>query len=66
MPPGYRQESFVPRGVSNRRAAMKWLRQQDPPPAGVLYFLDDDNAIDIRWVRTAQLRGQPVALQAFP
>ncbi|XP_043204743.1 galactosylgalactosylxylosylprotein 3-beta-glucuronosyltransferase S-like [Amphibalanus amphitrite] len=48
MPAQYRSERYVPRGVSNRRAAMSWLRDQSPQPTGVMYFLDDDNTIDIR------------------
>ena len=37
----------MPRGVSNRRAALQWV-QEHGEDAGVLYFLDDDNAIDVR------------------
>ncbi|CAN8006792.1 unnamed protein product, partial [Ixodes hexagonus] len=44
------------RGVSGRRRALQWLRQNASLP-GVLYFADDDNSYDsrlfdeIRWVR---------------
>ncbi|MPC25571.1 Galactosylgalactosylxylosylprotein 3-beta-glucuronosyltransferase S [Portunus trituberculatus] len=47
MPEVYRKEKYVPRGVSNRRAALQWV-QENGEDTGVLYFLDDDNAIDIR------------------
>lgn len=47
MPEAYRRERYVPRGVSNRRAALQWV-QENGEDSGVLYFLDDDNAIDIR------------------
>ncbi|XP_063861820.1 galactosylgalactosylxylosylprotein 3-beta-glucuronosyltransferase S-like isoform X2 [Scylla paramamosain] len=47
MPEVYRREKYVPRGVSNRRAALQWV-QENGEDTGVLYFLDDDNAIDIR------------------
>lgn len=47
MPEVYRRERYVPRGVSNRRAALEWVREYGEED-GVLYFLDDDNAIDIR------------------
>lgn len=47
MPEAYRREKYVPRGVSNRRAALQWV-QENGEDSGVLYFLDDDNAIDIR------------------
>lgn len=46
MPPVYRKQAYVPRGVSNRRAAITWL-QNHAPSDSVLYFLDDDNAIDV-------------------
>ncbi|KAA0202195.1 hypothetical protein HAZT_HAZT006318 [Hyalella azteca] len=47
MPPVYRHVTYVPRGVANRRAALAWL-QDNAVPESVLYFLDDDNAIDVR------------------
>ncbi|XP_042225155.1 galactosylgalactosylxylosylprotein 3-beta-glucuronosyltransferase S-like isoform X3 [Homarus americanus] len=47
MPEIYRREKFVPRGVSNRRAALQWV-QANGENTGVLFFLDDDNAVDIR------------------
>nr|XP_053641330.1 galactosylgalactosylxylosylprotein 3-beta-glucuronosyltransferase S-like isoform X3 [Cherax quadricarinatus] len=47
MPDVYRKERYVPRGVSNRRAALQWVRDYGKN-TGVLFFLDDDNAIDIR------------------
>lgn len=47
MPEAYRRERYVPRGVSNRRAALQWV-QDEGQDRGVLFFLDDDNAIDVR------------------
>ncbi|CAL4061019.1 unnamed protein product, partial [Meganyctiphanes norvegica] len=47
MPEVYRKERYVPRGVSNRRASLEWVREYGED-TGILYFLDDDNAIDIR------------------
>lgn len=47
MPDVYRKERYVPRGVSNRRAALQWVRENGENE-GVLFFLDDDNAVDIR------------------
>lgn len=47
MPEVYRKERYVPRGVSNRRAALEWV-QEHGSDRGVLFFLDDDNAIDVR------------------
>ena len=32
-----------PRGVDQRNAGLKWLRQNTLPGPGVLYFMDDDN-----------------------
>lgn len=32
-----------PRGVDQRNAGLKWLRQNRLPGPGVLYFMDDDN-----------------------
>lgn len=55
MPSQYRKMFYVPRGVSNRRAALKWLRAETSPPPGVLYFLDDDNTIDIRLLEQIRL-----------
>ncbi|KAF2368060.1 Glycosyl transferase family 43 [Trinorchestia longiramus] len=46
MPPLYRKLAYVPRGVSNRRAAIAWL-QNHANANSVLYFLDDDNAVDV-------------------
>lgn len=46
MPPMYRKQAYTPRGVANRRAAIGWL-QDHAPADSVLYFLDDDNAIDV-------------------
>lgn len=37
---------FKPRGVSNRNAAMKFIREN--VKSGVFYFADDDNSYDIR------------------
>ncbi|XP_049871192.1 galactosylgalactosylxylosylprotein 3-beta-glucuronosyltransferase S-like [Pectinophora gossypiella] len=38
-------EWLVPRGVSNRRAALDWIRQF--VTEGVIYFGDDDNTVDL-------------------
>jgi beta-1,3-glucuronyltransferase S len=45
MPSIYRKRRFVPRGVSNRRAALKWIKEN--AKGGVLYFGDDDNTFDL-------------------
>ena len=47
MPEVYRKQVYVPRGVANRRAAIAWI-QTHAEPNSVLYFLDDDNSIDVR------------------
>ena len=47
MPENYRKKTYLPRGVSNRRAALTWIEQHAESDS-VLYFLDDDNAIDVR------------------
>ncbi|PZC81868.1 galactosylgalactosylxylosylprotein 3-beta-glucuronosyltransferase S [Helicoverpa armigera] len=44
-PFAYKEKNF-PRGVSNRRAALGWLR--DNVREGVLYFGDDDNTVDLK------------------
>ena len=36
----------MPRGVSNRMAALEWLRKNAKD--GVFYFADDDNTYDYR------------------
>lgn len=46
MPDVYRTVSTVPRGVSNRRAAITWLKNNNIK-SGVLYFGDDDNTFDL-------------------
>jgi len=46
MPEKYRTLKFKPRGVSNRNAAIDWIRQH--AKSGVVYFADDDNSYDIR------------------
>ncbi|MCL4129096.1 UNVERIFIED_CONTAM: hypothetical protein GTU68_051857 [Idotea baltica] len=46
MPEPYRKLSQAPRGVSNRRAALHWVKEHGVDN-GVLYFLDDDNAINV-------------------
>jgi len=46
MPDKYKRLRTKPRGVSNRNAALTWLRQNRN--SGVLYFADDDNTYDIR------------------
>jgi Glycosyltransferase family 43 len=45
MPGIYRKRHFVPRGVSNRRAALKWIKAN--ANSGVFYFGDDDNTFDL-------------------
>ncbi|XP_065340698.1 galactosylgalactosylxylosylprotein 3-beta-glucuronosyltransferase S [Cloeon dipterum] len=45
MPSNYRKRYFVPRGVSNRRAALKWIKAN--AASGVFYFGDDDNTFDL-------------------
>jgi len=46
MPDKYKKLKTKPRGVSNRNAALRWVRQNQK--SGVLYFADDDNTYDIR------------------
>jgi len=48
MPDYYRTiKGPAPRGVANRRAALKWLLSTNRK-SGVLYFGDDDNTYDLR------------------
>lgn len=47
MPKSYRKKKPMPRGVSNRRAAIQWLRQRNFTN-GILYFGDDDNTYDLK------------------
>lgn len=46
MPEKYKTISYKPRGVSNRRAALNWIRDNNID-TGVLYFGDDDNTFDL-------------------
>jgi len=46
MPDKYKKLKTKPRGVSNRNAALKWIRENRK--SGVLYFADDDNTYDIQ------------------
>lgn len=47
MPEYYRNKKGpAPRGVSNRRAALTWIR--NTTRSGVFYFGDDDNTFDLR------------------
>lgn len=46
MPSAYKKLKIPPRGVSNRRAALQWIRSNIKQ--GVLYFGDDDNSYDLR------------------
>lgn len=46
MPIDFRKRKPPPRGVSNRRAAIQWIRNN--VQSGVLYFGDDDNTYDLR------------------
>ncbi|XP_043214124.1 DNA-directed RNA polymerase II subunit RPB1-like isoform X1 [Amphibalanus amphitrite] len=54
----------VPRGVSNRMAALQWLREN--AEKGVFYFADDDNTYDYRLfaelARTRRASAFPVGL----
>jgi beta-1,3-glucuronyltransferase S len=43
----YRSHKSIPRGVSNRRAALSWIKNNNIRE-GVLYFGDDDNTFDLR------------------
>jgi beta-1,3-glucuronyltransferase len=47
MPSIYRSQKTIPRGVSNRRAALTWIKNNKIRD-GVLYFGDDDNTFDLR------------------
>lgn len=47
MPKQYRSEMYKPRGVANRRAALKWLRHHNISE-GILYFGDDDNTYSLQ------------------
>lgn len=47
MPYLYRSKHTIPRGVSNRRAALAWIKNNSINE-GVLYFGDDDNTFDLR------------------
>ena len=45
----YRGKYGLPRGVTGRRAAIKWLlKRTSSKTRGILYFADDDNTYDLR------------------
>ncbi|KAL7643436.1 UNVERIFIED_CONTAM: hypothetical protein RMT77_005418 [Armadillidium vulgare] len=46
MPKRYRKAKKKPRGVSNRRAALEWIKKHGNDE-DVLYFLDDDNTVNV-------------------
>jgi len=60
MPAVYRRNpaAATPRGVSNRRAALNWIRlNHDPDDVAVIYFGDDDNTFHLdlfREIRTTK------------
>lgn len=64
MPAVFKKKQHVPRGVSNRRGALQWIRNN--VQNGVLYFGDDDNTYDLRLFKeirhTQQISMVPVAL----
>ncbi|CAO1413352.1 unnamed protein product [Diamesa hyperborea] len=47
MPFQYRAHKTIPRGVSNRRAALQWIAKNNIID-GVLYFGDDDNSFSLK------------------
>lgn len=48
MPNGYRKKKGAkPKGVSNRRAALDWIKEHGNDK-DVLYFLDDDNTVNVK------------------
>ncbi|XP_050530043.1 galactosylgalactosylxylosylprotein 3-beta-glucuronosyltransferase S isoform X2 [Daktulosphaira vitifoliae] len=49
MPTLYKKKNVVPRGVSNRRAALDWIRQNHnkSDTNAILYFGDDDNTFHL-------------------
>ncbi|KAB7505561.1 Galactosylgalactosylxylosylprotein 3-beta-glucuronosyltransferase S, partial [Armadillidium nasatum] len=48
MPKGYREKKGAkPKGVSNRRAALDWIKEHGNDQ-DVLYFLDDDNTVNVK------------------
>ncbi|CAG0899398.1 unnamed protein product [Darwinula stevensoni] len=59
MPESYRGELKTPRGVSNRRAGMDWIRKH--VTEGVMYFADDDNTYhldvfeEMRWTKKVSM-----------
>lgn len=60
MPEKYRKgfKGPVPRGVSNRMAALAWLRENAED--GVFYFADDDNTYDYRLFAEVRVIGDAV------
>ncbi|CAG0899395.1 unnamed protein product, partial [Darwinula stevensoni] len=59
MPEKHRKKKAIPKGVSNRRAGIDWIRKHVED--GVMYFADDDNSYDrrifeeMRWTKKVSM-----------